>query len=322
MTDRDEGYELDYAEDTGWDPPEDLPTHAGHPLPDNMDLFVEPPPEIGEVTSAYSTLRFGKQPWSPVVRALLMTVGALLGLGLGLVIGVAAEIQNVFWILLWPLVLGAVGVGVFWVCTNFTHTVTYVGREGVARFVCWGTRHRITTEEVFPFREATELRTTQVRRYVNGVYQGTDYTYSWTDVGGRQRYRIAGTHRSEKGKPGPADQYHYATSSEMAWSLYLLDGAALQMQTKGEIRFNLDRGNWVSVGQGYLRLCVRGETIDCDTQDIASVSINQGVFKVKRVDAKEGWFSSKGVFTFNYNALANAQLFLFVLDKLAGVQIR
>jgi hypothetical protein len=108
----------------------------------------------------------------------------------------------------------------------------------------------------------------------------------------------------------------------MAWSLYLLDGAALQMQTKGEIRFNLDRGNWVSVGQGYLRLCVRGETIDCDTRDIASVSINQGVFKVKRTDAKEGWFSSKGVFTFNYNSLANAQLFLFVLDKLAGVQIR
>src|SRR5262249_47032830 len=111
-----------------------------------------------------------------------------------------------------------------------------------------------------------------------------------------------------------------------------LDGAALQMQTKGEIRFNLDRGNWVSVGrrraadadadQGYLRLCVRGETIDCDTQDIASVAINQGVFKVKRVDAKEGWFSSKGSFPSTYNSWPNARLFCFVVDKRPGVKIR
>ena len=38
-------------------------------------------------------------------------------------------------------------------------------------------------------------------------------------------------------------------------------------------------------------------------------------------DAKEGWFSSHGVFKFPYGSLANAQLFLILMDKLVGVRI-
>jgi hypothetical protein len=49
--------------------------------------------------------------------------------------------------------------------------------------------------------------------------------------------------------------------------------------------------------------------------------VQQGVFTVREVGAKEGWFSSKGVFKFDYSKLANAQLFMFVLDKVAGIRI-
>ena len=41
----------------------------------------------------------------------------------------------------------------------------------------------------------------------------------------------------------------------------------------------------------------------------------------RRRDAKEGWFSSTGVFKFPYGSLANAQLFIFLVEKLVGVKI-
>ena len=63
---------------------------------------------------------------------------------------------------------------------------------------------------------------------------------------------------------------------------------------------------------------VRGETTHCDANEIASVHLDKGIFTIKRTDAKEGWFSSKGVFKFNYGNLANAQLFAFVLERLVG----
>ena len=63
-----------------------------------------------------------------------------------------------------------------------------------------GSRRNVT-DEVFTFREATELRTSQTRRYTNGVYQGTDYTYTWTDVTGRKRYTVSGHAQQRGGQP-------------------------------------------------------------------------------------------------------------------------
>jgi hypothetical protein len=45
------------------------------------------------------------------------------------------------------------------------------------------------------------------------------------------------------------------------------------------------------------------------------------MFVIRRLDAKEGWFSSQGVFKFPYSQMANAQLFLILLDKFAGVHL-
>ena len=91
--------------------------------------------------------------------------------------------------------------------------------------------------------------------------------------------------------------------------------------TKGEVRFNLGGKDYVAIGPDILRLSLGGKVTECDTEDVGSVTIEQGVFTVKRVDAKEGWFSSKGVFKFDYSKLANAQLFLFVLKNVAGISI-
>src|SRR5262249_10240351 len=47
---------------------EDLPHHAGEPLPQDVEFFAPPPPQIGGLISANSTLRRGKEPWSLAAR--------------------------------------------------------------------------------------------------------------------------------------------------------------------------------------------------------------------------------------------------------------
>jgi hypothetical protein len=254
-------------------------------------------------------------------RAAVFLISAAVAIAIGLGIGIIGKIQSTFWLLFWPTVLLLIALVIAWLSTQFSHTSTYVGREGVARFTCAGSRDNVQ-EEAFAFRDAADLRTSQVRRYTNGVYQGTDYSYTWTDVAGRARFLISGTHGSEAGTPPPEDPYHFAVASELAWSLYLLDGIDRQIMTKGEVRFNLRGSDYVAVGPEALRLRLGSKEVTCATQDIGSVSIHQGVFTVKRKDAKEGWFSSSGVFKFDYGSLANAQLFLFVVQRVAGVEVQ
>lgn len=295
---------------------EPITNHAGEDLPDDIDFFVAPPPEIGTVSSAHSTLRQGVSPWSPALRAVVGGVGFLIGGGIGLMLGALWD----FGLILWPTLLGGIGFLIAWLVTGFKHTCTFVGSDGIARYICRGSRDNVTKSEVFPFSEATELRTGQTRRYVNGVYQGTDYTFTWYDHEGRKPYVLNGTYQGEKALPKSTDPFHFANAAEMAWSLFLLKQVPLQLNTKGAIYFSLGGSDWVSVAPGRLELSVRGQNTSCETDDVASVSINQGVFTVKRKDAKEGWFTSKGVFRFNYASLANAQLFLFVLERLTGIR--
>ena len=56
----------------GWSPPESVVTHAGMPIPEEMDFFASPPPEIGEIQTAFSTLKTTKRPLSPFARAAII----------------------------------------------------------------------------------------------------------------------------------------------------------------------------------------------------------------------------------------------------------
>ena len=71
-------------------------------------------------------------------------------------------------------------IGGAWV--QFQHACSYVGTEGVARFICAGHRENLERGEVFLFWDATDLRTATTRHYTNGVYQGTEYRFDWIDA--------------------------------------------------------------------------------------------------------------------------------------------
>src|SRR5207253_11507030 len=110
--------------------------------------FTPPPPEIGEVVSAFTTLKKNVEPMAPGARM----AGALVGGAVGLVIGVviALNIKAPALQVLFPVGLAGLGLGIVLLCTGFKHSCTYVGKEGAARFTCRGSREGVTGD-VFCF---------------------------------------------------------------------------------------------------------------------------------------------------------------------------
>jgi hypothetical protein len=306
-------------------PARPITTHGSERLTDAKEFFAAPPDEIGEVITADSTLRKGVRPMAAGMRLFVICLASLVGGGLGL--GLA--------ILCWgsgsdaiggqaflTLLFGAVAALAAWGMTRFKHTCSFVAKDGVASFTCVGNADNVTVSRVFLFENATDLRTGKVSRYVNGVYQGTNYTYTWTDENGKTQFKLNGTFRSKAGTPPAKHPYYFATSAENAWSEYLLDHLQAELEEHGSIQFNLGGRDYVRVGRGFVELNVKGQKERLDTADIGGVSIGNGIFKVRRKGAKEGWFSSDGVYQFTYSSMANATLFLLALDRLVGIRFR
>lgn len=298
-----------------------LKNHGDGPVPQDADFFAPVPPSIGPVRSGWTTLRVGKAPLNPAVRLLtIFAVGigvALLGLGVVMV----CQIDDDFWTVAVPIGSGGLAALITWAVTRFSHTCTYVGRDGVARFVCSGDRERLSVQEVFLFRDAVDLRTAQTHYYRNGVYQNTSFAYTWYDVDGRKRYAVSGAHNSQNKTPPPTHYFHFAKAAEFAWTMYLSEDVEGQLQSSGSIPFHLSGGQWIRLGRGVLTLGLSGQPVELDARDVGAVQVQKGVVRIKRIDAEEGWFSSRGVYKFDFAKLANAQLFFFLLNKLVGVRV-
>jgi hypothetical protein len=269
--------------------------------------------------SAYTTLRRGVRPWSAGARLVGAGLAGLAGLAAGALVAGVFGVVSDFWQIAWPLGGGVLGLTIWLRASRFNHTCTYVGREGVARFVCSGSRHDLTTNEVFRFRDATELRTSQTMHYVNGAYQNTRYAYTWTDVGGRCRHVISGTHTSKAGTPPPTDYYHFARAAEFAWTVCQSEQVFRQVELSGSVLFNLQGGKWVRLGPRTITFGLGDGPEECAADDIAGVKVEKGVVAFRRKDAREGFFSSRGVYKFPFDQLANAQLFFHLLDRLVGI---
>jgi hypothetical protein len=298
-----------------------LRNHGEGALPRDADFFASAPEAVGPVRSASTTLRVGKEPLNPGVR--LLVIGAV-GLGAMLLtagVEFVCQMTDPFWMVALPVIVAAVAALITLGVTRFSHTCTYVGRDGVARFVCSGSRDRLTVSEVFLFREAVDLRTAQTHYYRNGAYQNTSFAYTWYDVGGRKRYAISGTHNSLNNTPPPNHYFHYAKAAELAWTIYLADDVDRQLQLSGSIHFNLSNGQWIRLGRGVVVIGFGGEPVELDARDVGAVQVQKGVVRIKRYDAEEGWFSSRGVYKFDFASLANAQLFFFLMNKVVGIRV-
>jgi hypothetical protein len=314
------------ADGSAWNPQdrgdgEPVRNHAGLPLPHDADFFVPPPPEIGPVLSAHSTLGWRTRPTPPLARAGITFAAMLGGFLVGALIVGMFQVGQGFWVFLWlagSAIAGGLLAGYY---TRFEHTCSYVGREGVARFVCAVDRETLTTREVFRFRDAAEVRTSQTMHYTNGAYTHTSFSTEWTDVGGRSRYTISGTHKSKEDNP-PADSlFHFAHAAELAWTVYLAEQAYRQIELSGSVLFRLQGGRWIRLGPGSMILGLSQQAEEFSAEELEGLALHQGVVTIRRRGATKGWFKSSGIYQFPFNELANARLFFHMVEKVVGIPI-
>lgn len=203
-----------------WVPGPDVKDYAGNPLPQDVDFFAPPPPELGTVERAYSTLRRAEQPLGRGARLAWSFAFVPFGGLAGLAVVWWFEVGPALSILAWLVVPSAL-VGVFaWYAMGFAHSCSYVGQHGVARFRCYGSRERLTAQEILLFRPDLRCEVSGAAYYRNGVYQSTSYRYSWKDADGGTVYTVEGTHRSETNTPPRDNEYWYGSTAYAVWDRY------------------------------------------------------------------------------------------------------
>ena len=295
---------------------QDTPGHCGTPRDPGFELFAAPPPEIGQVLSADSTLRAGKDGLSPAIRLILIALSAGVGVGF-----IAWAFQNVSAQMRpGPILAGLVTTGMLplltWHFTRFAPKSTFVSREGLYEAKLKGTRGGPIVDRTLLFRDAAELITGQTRHYTNGVYTGTTYEYKWINFQGQPIFGLSGRYRSSKGTPKPGHAFYFGAAGELAWSRHYLERAAEQLDKEGAITFRVDAKRMLRVGPGFMEFHFGGDPQRVTCEDIAKVTLGGGQFSFKHKDAK--WYASQGKFNFNYSKMANARVFLLALERLMG----
>lgn len=304
----------------------ELVTHAGKPIAKRDDFFVEAPREIGRLNSAFTTLRTDTEPTAPALRfglaGVLFVVAFAIAAMLSMVLRQPGHLRadDLLYRIAIPAAIAAIpAAGVLW-WTRFKHTCSYVGADGTAIFECSGSRDHVTRSDVFLFTNAIELRISQTRHYYNGVYTGTNYSFTWSDDQGKTVYEFAGRYSSEAGTPGASDPYHFALSAENAWTMHLFRGIERIRGGNELLYFGLRGGDYIQLGQGLFILVQGGKTIELTSDQIEKMTIGDGVISVWQKGAKAGWFVNKGIHQFMYADLGNARFFLFALDALLGIR--
>lgn len=306
--------------DAAWVPARGATTHAGTQIPPEMLFFAAPPPALGPVITAWSTLNQGKTPWSIGLRLLVAAaVGFILPVGC-IVLAMAAQDQVApgVWLVLLTVGLGITAIAFF--LTAFRHTCSYVGEKGIARFKIRGDVESQPAEEILLFRNAASLTAGQTRNYVNGAYTGTTYDFRWLGGHGETLLRLKGQYKSKTGNPKPKDPFHFAQSAENAWNVAILDRLQAELNQHGSVEFGVNQRDAVRVGPGFIEFDFKGQVDRVPAHAIKTLNINDGVFVIHTKEAR--WFGSRGKFSFNYNQLTNASLFIFALENLLGYQFQ
>jgi serine/threonine protein kinase len=301
---------------SGGKPTINVSDHLGGETPSSADFFALPPPEIGPLLSASTTLSHSDKPLRQESRLFVTistTIASLMAFAMCVFL---ANAQSRGWILFWTVGAPIISGMIAWAKTGFKHTCTYVGSLGLARYDCKGDRDRLLRSSELLFRDGANLHTSVTDHYQNGAYQRTSFRFVWRTKSGERCFSIEGGHRS-KNKPPPATNlYNFGRAAELAWTRHLLGHALEDIETLGWFQFSLKGDDWVRVGPEWVDFHLKGQTNRCTKEEIGEVTVGGGWLNIKRKDARTGWFSSSGIFEFRYSELANAHLFLLLFHEI------
>lgn len=332
------------------------PRHDKTPGEPDDDYLVPPDPAIGAVISAQTNRK--QHGWYKIEGPLRgqMIAGAILGvligglafIGLGVTIATEIEprytysydpytgqyapppppgqfddvLRTVADVLPWvsgaggAIFWGALGVAVPWLLRR--RRSSYVGQLGLQEHVKYHLAGPKTT--IVRFADCNALQVGRTRHYYNGAYTGTRYSYVWWDRQGKRAFAIEGQYNDMTAR-GPSDPVNFAFAAEVAWTGHKIAEIDRVIATQGMARFHVG-ADYVGVGKGFLEIGWRGQVVRLPKPEIQSLNLEQGWLVIKRTGAKEGWFSSDGVFRFPVSGMADFSVFLIVLEEQTGFRFR
>lgn len=303
-----------------WNPAPEVTDHMGNPLPGDREFLAPPPPEIGRVISAWSTLRAtaaASPGWVKLLIMLFCAATAAYGTYFiatrgSLIHARQDELQIV-------AAIAGCGVAIIVAATfKWKHQCNYVGEDGVAisSTGIWRGGRKIWKTRFLPFYAAAAIKTHQVRHYTNGIYTGTQFTFAWFGPTGQRVFNLAGSHHNKKGRPKPNSKFNLALAAELIWSRHYLQRALLELDQSGFAAFAAKGADFVRIGPGVIEFVFRGQPVQMQRSEIRDVKMAGGTLTFYHNDAK--WFSSRGKYSLEYGQLSNARVFLLLLDKVLG----
>jgi len=298
-----------------WHPPSGTLTLTGTEVPPEMDFFLEPPAEIGDAVYVGSTLVRGQKTFGPLARTVICLATTFVAWTV-VALGFLQVHHDVLVANMFGFIAGVFGLIIALDFTKFHHTCSFVGREGIARLTVRGSRNAKPGVELLVFHNAAHLYTGETKKYLKGAYANTSYYFNWYDSTGNQLLQLVGRYTSEAGTPVSNSPFHFAAAAETAWSDYLFDALPSEVQESGPIDFPINQRDFVRVGRGFIEFLFNGTLQRVEGEDLKHASLENGLFSFKTSDAR--WYSSKGTFSFSYARMANARLFLWVVQSLLG----
>lgn len=296
-----------------------LPDHRQRQRDWDVELFAAPPPDIGPLRSADSTLRKGNRPKPMVVRVLMGAAFAVVVVLLFSWMAMHFDPSEQQGMRILGYALAAVAFYSQVHATRFKAVCTYVGELGAARSTIRGSLEAAPATEVLLFANAAELFAKQTRHFVNGIYSGTTYDYRWVDSTGKLLYRDKGQYKEKRKGVKSGDLWHFACAAERSWTERCFLLSQKQIAAEGSIPFRVDTNRSLRVGPSFVEFHFDDQPVRVARDDIASVSLKKRRFSFQHKDAK--MFSRVGRYSFAYEKIANAQLFLFTLDRIFGWRI-
>ncbi len=306
-----------------WMPAPDVVDHYGRPLTSDLEFFA-PPPEIGRVLTAFSTLKGGKS--HPTL--LKASGGALGGFAGGFAFGFF-----VAWIkgggssmgIGVGVILGLIVAGFVFVQAAQAGQCTYVGDRGIARCFYSIFNSGPPKTETLVFENAAQLLAGQTDQYVNGGYTGTQFTSRWVDAGGKTLLTIQGSYdRKKMEKTGlPTSMlYQFIDRAEDVWLRLALERALAEQNKFGYATFRLGDTGEAHVGRDYVEVHAKNGVTRFDGSDIAKLEIKKGTVTLQARDAQKGVLGvgRHGIFTIKYAQVGNARLFLHLVNRLGGYE--
>jgi hypothetical protein len=317
--------------DDSWIPSSDVTAHCGAPIGSDSRFFAPPPTAIGTIATASSTLKMS----SPTEAMQFMVLGGCycafftlfgwFGSSFrvsGLVTWAGVPIVGAFGCLLfflWDHHVWRVGKMPL-VRIGLRHRLTYVGQDGLAWFRRRQKAGSPETETILHFEDAKNMYAARTVHSVNGGYTGTSFEMEFEDDSGRSLFNIkgktTGVTEADDEVGQFTDLYHFCESAEKTWSEFLFERLAVEFEERGIVEFQLSEKGRLRVGRGVLEVIVNGDKTRLTPEDIRGMGVSEGAFFIRSHDAS--WFKKKGKWSFPYDAIANARVFLVVIEQIGG----